>query len=365
MNKIIEQILKIEPKITPADVQELLKLEVWLVGGAVRDLLLGLEPKDYDFSTPAGPDEVVEAIQKAGYKPYLLGQKFGTIGFKFQYAPKRFEYIEITTFRKESYIPGSRKPDVEFVQDMILDMSRRDFTINAMAIGVDGILWDEFGGLEDLKNGIVRAVGQPKPRFKEDPLRILRAVRFAAKYNFELEEQTAIYCAKMAWSLLTVSKERWVIELDKILGSVGVRKGLNLLMDLKLFKVMMPYLELQKGYDQNSPWHDFELWEHTLNVVENVPAKNIELRWVGLLHDIAKPMVRVENPKGHSNYMNHEILGAQIAGQLCSYLKFSKARTDYIVSQIHTHLDPDSDLKIYDDGGKKIIKNQEESVNKC
>ena len=344
-----------ESKISTQKVEELLGgIELYLVGGAVRDLVLGNEPKDYDYSTPNSPDEVEQAILKADRHCYAMGKKFGTIGFKYEYEPKKFEFIEITTFRSEHYTPGSRKPAVEFTTNMQADMSRRDFTINAMALHSNGELWDEYGGQLDLQNKIVRAVGSPKQRFKEDPLRILRAVRFATKYNFEIESETERYCKRMNWALLDISKERWVIELDKILGSENVKKGLGLLMDLELLKVIIPTLELQQNYNQNSPYHDFTLWEHTKNVVANVPKENLNLRWAALLHDIAKPFTRTENPKGHSNYLNHDILGAELASQVCAYLKFSKVRTDYIVEQIKNHLKPESDLKQYDDAGKKL-----------
>ncbi len=349
---IFESMLK--PKITPNQIQDFLGIQVYLVGGAVRDILLGKTPKDYDFGTSASPEQIENAITNAGRKTYCVGKKFGTIGFKYKLDDEvGSEYVEITTFRTEKYEPNNRRPTVEFTNDLKEDMSRRDFTINAMAMGNGGEIIDYFNGQQDLQNGVIKCVDNPKQRFKEDPLRILRAVRFATKYGFEIESETMRYCSKMNFRLLDISKERWVMELDKILSSDNVKVGLDLLMDLGSFKVMIPVLELQKNYQQNSPWHDFTLWEHTKNVVANIPKENLDLRWTALLHDIAKPFTRTQNPKGHSNYINHDILGSEMALGICQYLKFSKVRTNYITTQIKNHLSPDSDLKIYDDMGKK------------
>ena len=314
-----------KPKISTQKVEELLGgIKLYLVGGAVRDLLIGNEPKDYDYSTPNSPEEVEQAILSAGRHCYAMGKKFGTIGFKYEYEPKKFEFVEITTFRTEFYNPGNRKPVVEFTTNMEDDMSRRDFTINAMAIGSNGELWDKYGGQKDLKDKIIRAVGNPEKRFDEDPLRILRAVRFSTKYNFEIEAETRNCCQKMNWQLLDISKERWVVELDKILGSENVKKGLTQLMELGLLKVMVPNLMLQDEIG----------WNKTIDAVGSVPKENLNLRWAAFLHNIAQPFDKI----------NYDILGAELAIQICAYLKFSKARTDYIVEQIKNQLNSESDI---------------------
>ncbi len=315
----------LKPKISTQKIEVLLDgIELHLVGGAVRDLLIGNEPKDYDYSTPNRPEEVEQAILKAGSHCYSMGKKFGTIGFKYEYEPKNFEFVEITTFRTEFYHPGNRKPLVEFTTNMEDDMSRRDFTINAMTIGSNGELWDKYSGQKDLKNKIIRAVGNPEKRFDEDPLRILRAVRFAAKYNFEIEAETRNCCQKMNWRLLDISKERWVIELDKILSNENVKKGLTQLMELDLLKVMIPNLTLQGEIS----------WNKTIDAVGSAPKENLNLRWAAFLCNIAQPFGKT----------NHDILGAELATQICTYLKFSKARTDYIVEQIKNQLNFESDI---------------------
>ena len=343
-------------------VNQIIQAPIYLVGGSVRDHLLGIEPKDYDFATALLPNEVEARIITSGCKAYTIGKKFGTIGMKLKLEDGKYEYVEITTYRGEQYdqptkstLARSRKPTVNFITDLQGDLSRRDFTINALAMDKNGNIKDYFGGKQDLENKILRCVGIPKQRFKEDPLRILRAIRFATNYNLQIEAKTWNCVCKMKFELLRVSKERWVIELDKILGYCKVKAGLNLLIDSGILGVIIPELGLQKDYNQNSPWHDFTLWDHTCNVVKNCPVDNIDLRWSALLHDIAKPFTRTENPKGHSNYLNHDILGAEMSLKVCDYLKFSKVRKQFIHDTIRDHLKPECVLKKYDDAGKKKI----------
>jgi len=181
---------------------------VYMVGGAVRDTLINRTPKDYDFSTPLSPEEIENAVRKAKRKPYLIGAKFGTVGFKLK-TEKGYEYIEITTFRHETYKSGSRKPEVSFVKDITADLSRRDFTINAIAIRGNRYI-DPFDGREDLKNRLIRAVGKPSHRFKEDPLRMLRAGRFASQLDFTIDENIVKAVKQLNHKILEVSKERWV-----------------------------------------------------------------------------------------------------------------------------------------------------------
>ncbi len=336
-----------------------LNIKIYLVGGAVRDFLLNKGIKDYDFTTPSTPEEVESSIRKIGKKPYLIGKKFGTVGFKFEINGKT-EYIEITTFREEVYSSKNRKPEVAFTSNLQADLSRRDFTINALAMNKEGKLIDDFDGLKDLENGKIKAVGNPKIRFKEDPLRILRAIRFANNLDFEIEDKTYQKMQNMKMEILNISKERWVMEIDKILSSANPEKGLNLLMNSGIFSVMIPELSLQYNYNQNSPYHQFDLWTHTKKVVCNIPPDNLNLRWTALFHDIAKPFVRSENKNGYSNYLGHEILGAEMARKICAYLKFSNARTDYICKTIKGHMLENSELKPYDDkskGVKNINKN--------
>jgi putative nucleotidyltransferase with HDIG domain len=344
-------------------ITDILQTEVFLVGGSVRDCILGNIPSDYDFCTALLPDEVEKRIKEAGRHCYSVGKRFGTLGMRLPIGDGNYQYVEITTFRGEQYdnknensLSNNRKPTVNFITNLKEDLSRRDFTINSLAMDITGKIIDYYGGQEDLENKIIRMVGKPKQRFKEDPLRILRAIRFAAKYNFQIESETWEYISKMKFELLRVSKERWVQELDKILVLSIVKAGLYLLMDSGVLGVIIPELSLQKGYDQNSPWHDYTLWEHTCNVLDNVPSSNLNLRWSALLHDIAKPFTRTENPKGHSNYINHDVLGAEMSKKVSKYLNFSNDRSKYIFDTVLNHLSAECELKVYDDDGKKRLQ---------
>lgn len=324
--------------------------EVYLVGGSVRDILLGKEPKDYDFCTPLLPDEIETKIKNAGRRVYGIGKKFGTVGCKVE-IDGQFQLVEITTFRKEDY-GDTRKPTVEFIGNLREDLERRDFTINALAMDYTGKVYDYFNGEEDLKNKIIKCVGFPKHRFQEDPLRILRAVRFATTLNFTIEEKTLKKMGRMKFDLLRVSKERWVMELDKILSTKTPSLGLDIMQETDIIKVVLPLISLQYKYDQNSPYHKYDLWEHTKRVVDSVPQDNLNLRWVALLHDIAKPFTRTNNKKGFCNYISHEILGSDISLMVCSQLKFSNERTNFIKETIFHHLEEESLLRKYDNANK-------------
>lgn len=333
-----------------AYVQNLFNKPVYLVGGAVRDILLNIEPKDYDYCSELTTDEVKEQL-KGKHRTYLIGERHGTVGFKIGE-----DMIEITTFRTESYKIGSRQPNVEFVKSISEDLSRRDFTINAMAIRCDNYkLIDPFCGLQDLNNKILKTVGDSKIRFKEDPLRVLRAIRIASKYSLNIESKTGDRISKMANKLLEISKERWVDELNKILTLEysNLEIGLLFLWEYGIFRYIIPELQLQFEYEQNSKYHDFKLHQHTINVVVATPNK-LYLRWAALLHDIAKPFVRTENKNGNSNYINHEILGADMVEKLSRHLKFSNEMREYIVDIVKNHLNNDCELREYDNKGKKL-----------
>ena len=327
---------------------------VYLVGGAVRDYLMGNIPKDYDFCTPATPDEIEEKIHAFPNdhgdptKVYGIGKRFGTLGCKVG-----SEMVEITTFRAEKYSPGNRKPEVTYVKSITEDLSRRDFTINAMAIRITKghiRIIDPFEGQEDLERRLIRAVGSPKQRFKEDPLRILRAVRFACRYNFEIEQATYKKMQSGAINILNISKERWMMELDKILQSDFVERGLMDLWQSNLFRYMIPELELQNGYDQNSEYHDWNLDVHTINVVNAVrkDTDNLNMLWAALLHDSMKPFLRTENTKGYSNYIGHEVLGASLVDKYAKYLNWSEERHKVVRDLVLNHLNDDSPLRKYD-----------------
>lgn len=327
---------------------------VYLVGGACRDKILGRTPKDYDFATSLSPEEIEKAIKKAGRKVYGIGKKFGTLGFKVKDIDGKWQYVEVTTFRNEIYKSGSRKPEVSFVKDITADLSRRDFTINAMAFRNNKLI-DPFNGLDDLQRMTIQCVGKPSHRFREDPLRMLRAGRFASQLCFVIDETVKTAVKQLNYKILQVSRERWMMELDKILMTDKPSIALDFFMETRLMNFMIPALSLQYNYDQSSKYHDLTLWEHTKKVLDSTP-KDINLRWAALLHDIGKPFVRTDKfSEGvyiKTNYIKHDLAGAEIVLQYAKYLKWSNDRTKVVMSLVKNHLQDDSPLREYDQKGK-------------
>lgn len=311
---------------------------VYLVGGSVRDTLLGQTPHDYDFTTPRTPDEIEAAVRASGHKAFITGKRFGTIGFRLHN-----HHVEITTFRSETYTPGSRKPEVEFVHDITHDLSRRDFTINAMAQRLDGTIVDPFGGRDDLKNKLIRTVGKPEERFREDPLRMLRAARFASQFNFQIDNLTEKRALKRNYHVLEVSKERWTQELDRLLTGAHPEAGLNFLARTRLLNFLLPELAIQFDYDQDSPYHELDLWDHTVKTTRLAP-NDVTLRWAALLHDVGKPYVRTKNQRGYSNYVHHAEVGAEIAEKIGRYLKWPNQRIRDVRGLVLHHLEDNSPL---------------------
>lgn len=326
---------------------------IYLVGGAVRDIIMNIEPKDFDFVTPLSPGQIEMYIKRAGRKAYTVGKRFGTLGFTVN-----GEKVEVTTYRTEKYVKNNRKPEVEFCTTLKEDLSRRDFTINSIAVNCYGIdvMTDYFNGEDDISNKIIRCVGNPIKRFKEDPLRMLRAIRFACNLNFNIDGKTYQSIVKKNYKILQISKERWMEELNKILLSNNVKKGLRILMYTKLVNYMIPELSLQFDFNQENPHHIYTLWEHTMGVVANTP-KNLNLRWAALLHDIAKPFVKTYNSKKrYYNYIKHDYLGAEIVEKIGRYLKWSNSMRNGVVDLVLNHLNDNSPLRQYDVYGKIFNK---------
>src|SRR5262249_29813570 len=267
--------------------------ELFLVGGSVRDALLGApHARDLDFATSATPEQSEAALRATGGKVFKIGEKFGTIGAVFGEIK-----VEVTTYRAEAYESGSRKPAVTFRRNLTDDLARRDFTINAMALDVhDDTLHDPFGGRADLDHQLVRAVGNAWERFQEDPLRLLRAVRFGSRLGFEIDRETTQSVCAAASALSTISRERVREELDKILVGSAPARGIRLLCDLGLADFSLPEVPKLRGMQQEAGRHK-DVFEHTLQVLDRTPPR-LALRWAALLHDIAKPQTKhVENGK--------------------------------------------------------------------
>jgi tRNA nucleotidyltransferase (CCA-adding enzyme) len=321
----------------------------WLVGGAVRDTLLHIPPKDYDFCTALPPSEIECRIREAGRKPYLIGAKYGTVGMKVKVCGE-YVYVEITTYRTEDCSGGGRHPNVQFVPDIEQDLARRDFTCNAIAARYDynaaGLEFvDPFDGRCDIRHSTLKAVGTPWRRFTEDPLRILRMYRFVSQLGFEVDDRTRKQAARNAYKLLTVSKERITAEMDKLLGGRNVAAALQMMWEDGAFKWFLPELQLQYNFDQRSPYHGYNLHLHTAYTVVGAQNGNPAVAWAALLHDIAKPFVYTQKSTGQRNYVMHEEVGAEMAEGISRRLKFSNERREFIASTILHHMDEDSVLR--------------------
>lgn len=301
---------------------------VYLVGGSVRDIILERIPKDYDFTTPLSPDEVEIKVKAAGRRAYLIGKKFGTIGFKVPDRSGKYQYVEVTTFRNETYQAGSRKPEVKFVADLKSDLARRDFTINAIALK-DGEYFDPFGGRIDILAKKIKAVGVAKNRFSEDPLRMLRAARFTAQLDdFEIDPNLIGIMRRMSPSILGISRERWVQELDKLLVSNSFRMGFYVLQQSYLLKYILPEFWLHS----KSP----QFLQESLNEVE-LCEPDADIRWGALLNDIGKVFVANYEDRMDdyaSGFRGHELLGKEISKGICARLKFSNDRTEQVLSYV-------------------------------
>ncbi len=287
--------------------------EAYAVGGCVRDMLLGLEPKDYDITTNALPGQVKELFSE--YPVLGFGMVHGTV-MVFINAMA----IEITTYRSDGTYSDNRRPDyVTFTASLKEDVLRRDFTVNAMCYNPKTGVVDLCGSREDLKNRILRTVGIPAERFKEDSLRILRALRFASVYGFEIEAETAKAILKYKHLLKNVASERISVEINKLLCGGNVYR---ILMDFyPVFLEIFPEFEGAKGFLQHSPYHVYDIWEHTAVALKNAP-EDPTVRLAVLLHDIGKLQTFSLAENGIGHFYNHANVSAELALDIMNRLKF-------------------------------------------
>ena len=286
--------------------------EAYVVGGCVRDSLMGRTPKDWDVCTNALPEDVLRAFRK--FHVIKTGLKHGTVTVMVNRTP-----VEVTTFRIDGAYTDNRHPDaVSFVSRVEEDLARRDFTINAMAYNPKRGLVDAFGGREDLAARSIRCVGEPDARFNEDGLRILRALRFAARYDFNIETETAHAVRRNRHLLANVSAERIFTELKGILTGEG---ALSMLLGFpEIFATIIPELQPAIGCPQNTPYHCHDVWTHTAYSVNAAPQDAL-LRLVMLLHDAGKPARRTQDENGRDHFYGHPEVSAQITKQVLLRLK--------------------------------------------
>ena len=302
--------------------------EVYLVGGCVRDALLGIPPHDFDLCTIATPDQVRALFDE--HDLVLAGLKHGTVGVVVD-----GEVVEITTYRRETGYSDNRHPDrVEFTKSIHQDLWRRDFTVNAMAWNPYRPLLDPFDGQKDLENKILRAVGDPVKRFQEDSLRILRGVRFAVRFGLTVEQKTMEAMIACRGLMKNLAAERIFDELCKLLPLVTAA-------DLKRFApvltAVIPELAPMVGFDQHSPHHAYDVFTHTAYVTENVPGI-LALRWAALLHDTGKVPTFTQDENGRGHFYSHASFSAEIANTVLRRLKSPTALRHQVVTLISHHM---------------------------
>jgi len=306
---------------------------LYLVGGSVRDALLGRPNTDYDFTTDAHPEEIRRLLSSVRPENvFAVGEKFGTIC-----ATIEGHEVQVTAYRGEVYNPRSRKPEVTFGVSLRQDLARRDFTINAMAQDIaSGELVDPFGGRDDLANGLVRAVGDPAERFAEDPLRLLRAVRFVTTLTFTIQGATRDAVRAQAAELANISRERVAEEMNKILLSEQPSRGLRLLVELDLLRQIIPEALPMAEIKTRADRRHKDIWGHVLQVVDRAPP-TLELRWAALLHDIAKPAT-YSYRDGEVHFFGHEALGAQWARDIMTRLHYDRATVERVSNLVGMHM---------------------------
>lgn len=302
--------------------------EAYAVGGCVRDALLDKQPNDWDLTTSALPDEIKRVFKKE--RVIETGIQHGTVTVLID-----GEGYEITTYRIDGEYTDHRRPDtVQFVSNLKEDLMRRDFTVNAMAAHPEEGIIDLFGGQTDLKNRVIRAVGNPEMRFTEDALRILRAVRFASAYGFTIDEETAAAANRLAPTLENVSEERIFVELKKLLCGKGAER---ILLDYpEIIFTVLPELKPMHNLPQVNPHHAYDVWTHTVKTVAAAPAEPV-YRLTMLLHDAGKPEKKTTDEKGIDHFIGHPLVSRDIAEKVLLRLKSDRATIQTVTKLVLEH----------------------------
>jgi poly(A) polymerase/tRNA nucleotidyltransferase (CCA-adding enzyme) len=325
----------------------------YIVGGCVRDFLVDKEPQDWDITTNAKPEEIQKVFPDSFYENNFL-----TVTARTKSKKQELSEIEITTYRLEAKYSDKRHPDeVKYAKTLQEDLSRRDFTINAIAMDGKKKIIDLFEGQKDLKNKIIKTVGNPEERFLEDALRMLRAVRFAVTLNFKIEKNTAEAIKKNSIWLEAISQERIKDEFVKIIMSDNAEEGIELLRELNLLKYIIPELLDNYGISQNKH-HIYDCYQHAIKSLGYTAKKkfNMHVRLAALLHDIAKPKVKAGEGE-NATFYNHEVVGAKITFQILNRLKFSKKDVEKITKLVRFHLFYYNVDEVGESSVRRLVKN--------
>ncbi|MCL1838807.1 MAG: CCA tRNA nucleotidyltransferase [Propionibacteriaceae bacterium] len=320
--------------------------EFYLIGGSVRDALLGVSSSDLDFTTSARPEQIEELLRKVTPATWDIGRAFGTIGGHVTEADGCDWIVEITTFRADSYDPQSRKPTISFGDHLAGDLIRRDFTINAMAVSMEtGELFDPFGGIVDLENRLIRTPSAAEISFTDDPLRMMRAARFVSQLGFLTDVDLVRAMVEFKDRLQIVSAERIRDELSKLLLGSHTREGLNLLVETGIADIVLPELPaLRMERDEHNRHKD--VYEHSLVVLEQAidleksrgHSPDLVLRLAALLHDIGKPATRRFEGDSKVSFYHHDVVGAKLARKRLRELRFPNDVVEAVSKLIELHL---------------------------
>lgn len=335
------------PKVVIKILKELEKagFEAYVVGGAIRDILMDKEIYDWDFTTNARPEQIQKLFEESFYD-----NAFGTVGIAGKHLKQQFKLaeedvddqsvFEITTFRSESGYSDCRRPDqVVWGNKLEDDLARRDFTINAIALRIGGQaqkLIDPYKGQQDLKKRLIRTVGDPDKRFSEDALRMMRAIRIGAQLGFAIEIETLDAINKNSQLIKKIAQERVRDELFKILGSDYPKQGILLMLSSGLLEYVLPEIIPMQGVDQ-AGHHTKDVWQHSLDALQECPSPNPIIRLAVLLHDVGKPAV-AKNKKGKVTFYNHEVVGARITKKIADRLRLSKEQKERLWLLVRWHM---------------------------
>ncbi len=336
---IPKEVLEVSQKLKDAG------FEAYLIGGCVRDILINVKPKDWDFTTNAKPEDIIKIFSDTFYE-----NVYGTVGVVNETASdETLKVIEVTPYRLEAEYSDNRRPDsVTFSDKLEDDLKRRDFTINAIALEIDGDgskkdfykgkIVDLFHGQEDLKNKIIRTVGNPHERFQEDGLRILRAVRIGNYVGFEIDKDTEKALAEESGLLSKIAKERIRDEFVKIIMSNTPADGIKSCRKFNLLKYIIPELEKTIGVEQGGA-HKYDVWEHSLRALQHAADKkfSLEVRLAALLHDIGKPKSKRAG-ENKPTFYGHEVVGARLTEKILQDLRFSSKIIEKVTKFVRTHM---------------------------
>ncbi|HCR52414.1 TPA: hypothetical protein DIV48_02055 [Candidatus Kaiserbacteria bacterium] len=346
----------------PKEVSEISKrlkedgYEAYLVGGCVRDLIIGLEPKDWDITTSATPEQIQTVFPDSFYE-----NDYGTVGIKSGSEDSRLAIVEVTPYRVESGYSDKRRPDtVRFGTSLLEDLARRDFTVNAIALDVSqGQLVDPYGGQKDIKDKLIRAVGNASDRFDEDALRMLRAVRLVAELGFGIDGDTAAAISKNSKHLGRISKERIRDEFVRILNSRRPMDALVLANQLGILAFIVPDLVRGIGVEQNQA-HSYDVFEHNLRTMQHAADKewSFDIRLAGLYHDIAKPETRRwSEEKNDWTFHGHDVVGSRVTRKALDNFHFSRETGEKVVKLVRWHMFFSDPEQITLSAVRRMIKN--------